>query len=90
MITGGGSEIGSAAAIAFAREGADVAICYLPEEQPDAREVVQLIERPAERLWPFRETFVTRDLRPNDRRCTPYRRAGQPAELAPLYVILAS
>lgn len=44
LITGGDSGIGRAAAIAFAREGADVAIVYLPEEEPDAREVIALIE----------------------------------------------
>jgi NAD(P)-dependent dehydrogenase (short-subunit alcohol dehydrogenase family) len=43
LITGGDSGIGRAAAIAFAREGADVAINYLPQEEPDAREVVSLI-----------------------------------------------
>ena len=42
-ITGGDSGIGRAAAIAFAREGADVAINYLPAEEPDAKEVVALI-----------------------------------------------
>jgi len=44
LITGGDSGIGRAAAIAFAREGADVAINYLPAEEPDAREVVALIQ----------------------------------------------
>lgn len=44
LITGGDSGIGRAAAIAFAREGADVAINYLPEEESDAREVIALIE----------------------------------------------
>lgn len=44
LLTGGDSGIGRAAAIAFAREGADVAINYLPAEESDAREVIQLIE----------------------------------------------
>lgn len=44
LITGGDSGMGRAAAIAYAREGADVAIAHLPEEEPDAREVVALIE----------------------------------------------
>lgn len=43
LITGGDSGMGRAAAIAYAREGADVAINYLPAEEPDAREVVALI-----------------------------------------------
>ena len=44
LITGGDSGIGRAAVIAFAREGADVAIGFLPSEQPDADEVIALIE----------------------------------------------
>src|SRR6202022_162622 len=44
LITGGDSGMGRAAAIAFAREGADVAINYFPTEEPDAREVIQLIK----------------------------------------------
>ncbi|MDG9882391.1 MULTISPECIES: SDR family oxidoreductase [Pseudomonas] len=44
LITGADSGIGRAVAIAFAREGADIALNYLPVEQADAREVVKLIE----------------------------------------------
>jgi NAD(P)-dependent dehydrogenase (short-subunit alcohol dehydrogenase family) len=44
LITGGDSGIGRAAAIAYAREGADVAINYFPTEEPDAREVIALIK----------------------------------------------
>ncbi|TRX76082.1 SDR family oxidoreductase [Pseudomonas mangiferae] len=45
LITGGDSGIGRAAAIAYAREGADVAINYLPDEEADAREVIDLIRK---------------------------------------------
>jgi NAD(P)-dependent dehydrogenase (short-subunit alcohol dehydrogenase family) len=45
LITGGDSGMGRAAAIAFAREGADVAINYFPTEQEDADQVIALIEK---------------------------------------------
>lgn len=44
LITGGDSGIGRAVAIAYAREGADVVINHLPEEAPDAEEVLKLIK----------------------------------------------
>jgi NAD(P)-dependent dehydrogenase (short-subunit alcohol dehydrogenase family) len=44
LVTGGDSGMGRAAAIAFAREGADVAINYFPTEEPDAQEVIALIK----------------------------------------------
>ena len=49
LITGGDSGIGRAVAIAFAREGADVAISYLPEEEDDAADTVEWIEKAARR-----------------------------------------
>src|SRR3569833_1355539 len=45
LITGGDSGMGRAAAIAFAREGADVAINYFPTEEQDVRQVIALIEK---------------------------------------------
>ncbi len=45
LITGGDSGMGRAAAIAYAREGADVAINYFPTEEPDAKQVVELIRK---------------------------------------------
>src|SRR3954452_1902758 len=44
LITGADSGIGAAVAIGFAREGADVALNYLPEEQADAEKVCRIIE----------------------------------------------
>jgi NAD(P)-dependent dehydrogenase (short-subunit alcohol dehydrogenase family) len=50
IITGGDSGIGRAVAIAFAREGADVLIAYLPEEEDDARETARWVERAGRRV----------------------------------------
>ena len=44
IITGADSGIGRAVALAFAREGADVVISYLQEEEPDAQETAQVVE----------------------------------------------
>ena len=49
LITGADSGIGAATAIAFAREGADVVMSYLPEEEEDAARIAELIERPGAR-----------------------------------------
>lgn len=53
LVTGGDSGIGRAAAIAFAREGADVAIAYLPDEEADAREVIGFIEAEGRKAVPL-------------------------------------
>lgn len=49
LITGGDSGIGRAVALAYAKEGADIAINYLPEEQSDADETTTLIEHEGQR-----------------------------------------
>lgn len=53
LITGADSGIGRAVAIAYAREGADIALNYLPDEETDAREVVALIEAEGRRAFAF-------------------------------------
>jgi NAD(P)-dependent dehydrogenase (short-subunit alcohol dehydrogenase family) len=53
LITGADSGIGRAAAIAFAREGADIALNYLPSEKPDAKEVIALIEEAGTKAVPL-------------------------------------
>ena len=64
LITGGDSGIGRAVAIAFAREGADVAISHLPEEQADAEETAALVTTTAARALPFPATSATRSSAP--------------------------
>lgn len=53
LVTGGDSGIGRAVAVAFAREGADVAVSYLAEEESDAQETVRLIEAAGRRALPL-------------------------------------
>ncbi|HWI44280.1 MAG TPA: SDR family oxidoreductase [Nocardioides sp.] len=53
LVTGGDSGIGRAVAIAYAREGADVAFTYLPEEQPDADRTRELVEAEQRRCLPL-------------------------------------
>ncbi|NKY38784.1 SDR family oxidoreductase [Cellulomonas septica] len=49
LITGADSGIGRAVALAFAREGADVVLSYLPEEEEDAKETARLVEEAGQR-----------------------------------------
>ena len=60
LITGGDSGIGRAAAIAYAREGADVAINYFPTEEPDAKEVIALIKDARRKAVALPETCATK------------------------------
>ena len=53
LITGADSGIGKAVAIAFAREGADVAFSYLPQEEQDAQETIHWIEDAGRRAMPM-------------------------------------
>ena len=53
LITGADSGIGKAVAIAYAREGADLAISYLPEEEEDAQETIRLVKEAGRRVFPL-------------------------------------
>ncbi|WP_029088725.1 SDR family oxidoreductase [Brevibacterium album] len=53
LITGADSGIGAAIAIAFAREGADVALAYLPEEEADAQDIRRVVEDAGRRAFLF-------------------------------------
>lgn len=61
LITGGDSGIGAAVAIAFAREGADVAIGYLPAEEEDAQHVKSIIEAEGRTCVLIAEDLSTKD-----------------------------
>ena len=76
LVTGGDSGIGRAVAYLYAREGADVAIVHLPEEQRDADETRQAIEEEGRRCLASPATCATRVL-PRGRRAD-RARAGQP------------
>jgi len=66
LITGGDSGIGGAVAIAYAREGADVAISYLPGEEEDAQRIVALIEAAGQKAFAYpgdlKDSAYCRDL----------------------------
>jgi len=53
VITGGDSGIGRAVAICYAKEGADITIVYLPEEEKDAQETKSLVEREGKKCFLF-------------------------------------
>lgn len=62
-MTGGDSGIGRAAAIAYAKEGADVAIAYHPDEQADADEVKAVIEKAGQKLSCYQATYEMQHMR---------------------------
>jgi NAD(P)-dependent dehydrogenase (short-subunit alcohol dehydrogenase family) len=66
IVTGADSGIGAATAIAFAREGADVVLSYLPEEEEDAARIANLIEKAGRKAvkvpGDLKDSTVCRDL----------------------------
>ncbi|OBI55060.1 SDR family oxidoreductase [Mycobacterium sp. E787] len=104
IITGGDSGIGRAVAIAFAREGADVLISYLNEDDDAAianfsASLAQLLGDKGIRVnsvapGPIWTPLIPSTMPPQSVESfgdnVPLGRAGQPAELAPIYVLLAS
>lgn len=80
IITGGDSGVGRAVAVLFAREGADVTVTYLNEHQ-DARETQRMVKAEG-RSGPEKVESFGSDV--------PLQRAGEPMEVAPAYVFLAS
>ncbi|WP_278257128.1 SDR family NAD(P)-dependent oxidoreductase [Nocardioides convexus] len=61
LVTGGDSGIGRAVALAYAREGADVAFTYLPEEQPDAEATAALVADAGRRALPMALDLTERE-----------------------------
>jgi hypothetical protein len=91
IVTGGDSGIGRAVAVLFAREGADVAIVYLDEDEDamatkraveaEGRRCIALSGDPADKPPKAVAKFGSE---------TPMKRAAQPEEIAPAYVFLAA